>query len=95
MLRGRGGMVDTRDLKSLGSNAVRVRVPASAPIGKALVDLNAFLMTWPGVLAQTKGRALTEPKEFQKSLLEEATIPRVDSLQFSKSKHWNQRAPSR
>ena len=30
--RGRGGMVDARDLKSLESDLVRVRVPASAPL---------------------------------------------------------------
>src|SRR5215813_4437347 len=29
--RGRGGMVDARDLKSLEGNLVRVRVPPSAP----------------------------------------------------------------
>jgi hypothetical protein len=29
--RGRGGMVDARDLKSLGRFPVRVRVPPSAP----------------------------------------------------------------
>ena len=32
MPRGRGGMVDARDLKSLGRFPVRVRVPPSAPI---------------------------------------------------------------
>src|ERR1700739_430379 len=33
--RGRGEMVDARDLKSLGRKAVRVRVPPSAPAADA------------------------------------------------------------